>query len=107
MDCGARQAAAGKCAVCGKDDTLDSREERVRELMHDVDLRLAMARETRFRFIGVGIGMAIVFTLWVVPGYWAFERVIALPFLADQWLMMAAIGLGVMVGLGRVFNKKR
>ena len=107
IECGARQAEAGRCKACGKDDVLDSRVEKTRELMYDVDLRLGMARETRFRFIGVGIGMAVVFLLWTVPGYWAWEQMVALPFLADQWLMMAAIGFGVMMGLKKMFDKKR
>ena len=53
IDCGARQDDKGVCAACGRGDTLDTREEKVRELMYDVDLRLRQKAETRARMIGV------------------------------------------------------
>lgn len=95
IDCGARQPAEGPCAACKHELTLDTRDEKVRELMHDVDLRLRDQRETRARFMGVILGMAVIFSLWMVPGYWdARGRVYpGLPMFIDQWIFMALIGL--------------
>jgi hypothetical protein len=107
IDCGARQPERGRCKGCGHDDTLDTRDERVRELMRDVDLRRAMRLEGRCRFVGVIVGMVVVFGLWLVPHYWDYEQLIALPFLADQWILMAAIGFGVMKLLESMLDKKR
>jgi hypothetical protein len=107
IDCGARHDDKGTCATCST-DLLDAREEKVRELMYDVDLRIADKREARLRYLGVGIGMAIVIGLWLVPGYWDVRSTtFALPFLADQWLLMAAIGIGVIKGGQKLFSKRR
>ena len=107
IDCGARQEAQGRCAACGHEDTLDTRDERVRELMRDVELRLSLRREGRFRFIGVGIGMVLV-SGRMIPGYWTLRgSTFALPFLFDQWIFMVLIGLGVLKLLAKVFGKKR
>lgn len=97
IDCGARQDEQGACAACGHADTLDARDERVRELMRDVDLRLSDRREARLRFLGVGIGMVTVFALWAVPGYWSLRGSVypGLPMFFDQWALMAVIGFGV------------
>ena len=109
IDCGARQEAQGACRACGHADTLDARDEKVRELMRDVDLRLTDRREGRLRFLGVGVGMALIFALWMVPGYWDLRGKIypGLPMLIDQWLFMALIGLGVMKVGERVLAKRR
>lgn len=109
IDCGARQDDKGACAACGHADTLDARDERVRELMRDVDMRLADRREGRLRFLGVGVGMAIVFGLWMVPGYWGLRGRVypGLPLLIDQWFLMALIALGVIKGGEKLFFKKR
>lgn len=109
IDCGARQEARGPCHACRHEDTLDARDEKVRELMRDVDQRLADRLEARLRFLGVGLGMAIIFALWAVPGYWTARGTLypGLPVLLDQWLFMALIGLAI-VKLGqRVFKAGR
>jgi hypothetical protein len=109
IDCGARQEDKGSCRACGHEDTLDARVENVRDLMRDVDLRLADRRESRLRFLGVGIGMAIIFALWTVPGYWGLRGTIypGLPLFIDQWALMAIIAFGVIKGGEKLFFKKR
>jgi hypothetical protein len=108
LDCGARQTAKGPCARCGKDDTSDLRDEKIRELMRDVEDRLARQREGRLRFGGMLVGVAAVLALAQVPGYWEYRmRFLALPLLFDQLLLMAMFGFGASVGLGRIFARKR
>lgn len=109
IDCGGRQAEQGACRACGHADTLDARDERVRELMRDVDLRLTDKRESRLRFLGVGIGMAVIFALWTQSWYWdARGRVYpGLPMLIDQWAFMAIIGLVIVKGGEKLFAKRR
>src|SRR4051812_31101547 len=109
IDCGARQADQGRCAACGHDDTLDARDEKVRELMHDVDRRLADRRDARFRWISVVCGMAIVFGLWLVPGYWGLRgrAYPGLPIFAEQWAFMALIAFGVGKLLEKYIGKPR
>lgn len=108
IDCGARQEDQGACRACRHEDTLDARDEKVRELMRDVDMRLGDRRESRLRFLGVGIGMAIVFGLWTIPAYWDLRgSVFALPMLVDQWALMAVIGIGVVKGGEKLFFKRR
>jgi hypothetical protein len=109
IDCGARQDDKGACVACAHEDTLDAREDRVRELMRDVDMRLADRREGRLRFLGVGVGMAIVFALWMVPGYWGLRGTLypGLPLFVDQWFLMAVIAMGVIKGGEKLFFKKR
>ena len=108
IDCGARQPEQGKCRTCGHDDTLDLRDEKVRELMRDVDMRITDRREARFRYLGVGVGMAIVILLWTLPGYWDLRHhYFALPALMDQWFLMAVIGLGIVKGGTKIFAKRR
>lgn len=107
LDCGARQATSGKCGACGHDDTLDMRDEKVRELMRDTEERLERSREGKLRFVGVVIGIGVVVCLWMIPGYWDATIFIHLPVLFDQWLLMALIGFGAMKGLEKVFGRKR
>ncbi len=109
IDCGARQAQSGTCQRCANGDTLDVREERVRELMYDVDLRLAQRAESRARMLGVVIGVGTIALLWLVPGYWSLRGTLypGIPFLVDQWFFMAVIGLGVSKLLEKAFTKKR
>ena len=97
IDCGARQPAEGTCVACKHEMTLDTRDEKVRDLMYDVDLRLRGQRESRARFMGVLVGMTLIFGAWMIPGYWdARGRFYpGLPIFADQWIFMALIGLGV------------
>jgi hypothetical protein len=96
IDCGARQAAKGKCHACGAEDTLDMQDIQVRELMRDCEQRLADQREKRHRLVGVVVGMATVFALWAVPGYWVLQQAMGLPLFFDQWILMALIGFGLM-----------
>ncbi|HEY1556537.1 MAG TPA: hypothetical protein VGF94_16995 [Kofleriaceae bacterium] len=97
LECGARQASSGRCAACGNPDMHDAALEQVRDLMRDIDQRARDRHETRARWIGVVVGIAVVVALWCVPGFWTARAAgFALPFLFDQWLLMAALGLGVM-----------
>lgn len=109
IDCGARQAAEGSCAACNHEMTLDTRDEQVRELMRDVEDRLTRQRESRFRFLGVLAGMTIIFSLWVVPGYWDARGHVypGLPFLSEQWIFMVLIGLGFAKILEKTVGKRR
>lgn len=77
-------------------------------LMRDVDQRLADRRDGRLRFLGVAVGMAIVFGLWLIPGYWSMRGTVypGLPLFFDQWILMAVIGLGI-VKLGGKLIKPR
>ena len=107
IDCGARQAAPGACAACRRDDTVDARDEKVRELMRDVDQELRVKRENRARLIGVLVGMTVVFALWLVPGYWEVEAMVRAPVFLDQWALMALIGFGAMLVLSRRWSARR
>lgn len=108
LECGARQPAPGPCRACKhEDDTLDLEDLKVRELMVDVEQRLVDQREKRLRFLGVGVGMITVFLLWLVPGFWTIREAFGLPFLLDQWLLMAGIGLATMAILTRMLARKR
>jgi hypothetical protein len=87
---------------------LDLRDPKVRELMRDVDRRLAERRERTFRMIGILCGMTIVFALWMAPGYWEVRNgTLALPVLLDQWLFMALVGFAVAKLLARLFGRPR
>ena len=109
IDCGNRQPADGRCHACGHDPVLDLADVKVRELMADVERRLAGRRESRFRVLGMLSGMGIIVGLWFVPGYWAARGSLypGLPVLLDQWLFMALIGLGVQKLLERAFKRRR
>ncbi len=107
LDCASRQAELGGCIACKRDDVLDSTDPHVLELMQDVETRLANARDKRFRIIGTLVGIAVIVPLWAVPGYWTWRQAFALPFFLDQWLVMALIGLGVTVVLGKKFDRPK
>jgi len=109
LECGARQPQAGACAVCREPVTHDMSTEQVRELMRDIDLRSRDRGETLARWIGVVTGLAIVFGAWLIPGYWSLRGSVypGLPFLFDQWLVMALIGLVVMKLLQRRLVRRR
>jgi hypothetical protein len=109
IDCGARQADSGQCRACSRGDTLDARDERTRELMYDVDLRIMQKSETRARLIGVAIGIGTIVGLWLVPGYWSMRGSLypGIPFLLDQWFFMAVIGVVVSKLLEKRLAKKR
>jgi hypothetical protein len=109
IDCGARQPETGPCRACAKGDTLDARDERTRELMYDVDLRIMQKAEGRARMIGVVVGCGLIFGLWLVPGYWGLRGSVypGLPFFADQWAFMAIIGFGLSKFLEKRLAKKR
>lgn len=109
IDCGARQPERGSCRACAKADTLDARDERTRELMYDVDLRIQQKAETRARMIGVGIGVGTIAALWLVPGYWSMRGRLypGIPFLLDQWFFMAVIGVVVSKLLEKRLARKR
>lgn len=107
-DCGARQPESGPCQKCRNADTLDARKEQTRELMYDIDLRIAQKAEGRARMIGVGIGIAVVVVFWAQPWYWSLRKqAFAIPFLADQWFLMAVIGFAVSKFLEKKLAKKR
>ena len=64
---------------------------------------------TPLRFLGVGLGMAIIFMLWLVPGYWSLRGAVypGLPLFMDQWIFMALIGFAIVKVGQRVFNAAR
>ncbi|MCA9674380.1 MAG: hypothetical protein H6708_14100 [Kofleriaceae bacterium] len=107
--CGHRQPAmAATCAACGSDTVHDLRLARTRELFDDIELRLRDRREGRIRAAAVVVGMAVVITLWFVPGWWAFRRkAYALPFLADQIGLMVVVAIGATKLLELKFRGKR
>jgi hypothetical protein len=105
IDCGARAPQAGDCLRC-REPMLDARDDKTIDLVRDVEQRLAHTAETRSRWIGVVVGMAVIFALWLVPGYWVIQRAFALPFYFDQWLLMACIGFGVMVLLRKLHRPR-
>lgn len=109
IDCGARQPADGPCAACKHEMTLDTRDEQVRDLMHDVDQRLRNQLESRARFLGVLVGMTLIFGAWMIPGYWSARGRFypGLPIFADQWILMALIGLGVSKLVVKFFGRRR
>ena len=59
--------------------------------------------------IRVVVGMATIFGLCMVPGYWGLRGHLypGLPMLIDQWLFMAPIGLGLSKLLETKFSKRR
>lgn len=95
-ECATRQPQAPLCTFCGYDGLLDLDNERHVELLRDIDMRQRDRYESRMRMVAVAIAMISVVALWCVPGFWsARSRAFAMPFLADQWLLMAVIGFGI------------
>lgn len=95
-ECGHRQETGERCAACGYADGMMSLDnDQHVDLLRDIDQRRHDKHEKRSRFLAVGIALAIVFALWLVPGYWKYEQRVAMPFLADQWALMIAIGFGL------------
>ena len=106
IECGGRQAEGGRCRACGAEDVLDARKEEVRGLMADVDLRRGLRREAQLRWGAVAIAVGTVFALWLVPGYWSLRGKLypGLPFYADQWGFMIALGALLMAAGKRVLG---
>jgi hypothetical protein len=95
LDCGTRHAESGACRSCGE-PLADTRDERVRDLMHDIDQRLADRRDMRARLLAVAIGILGVVAIWFVPGYWTLRsQLFALPIFLDQWILMISVALVV------------
>ena len=77
-------------------------------LQREVAAREAHGGEGRIRAAAVVVGMAVVITLWFVPGWWAFRRkAYALPFLADQIGLMVVVAIGATKLLELKFRGKR
>ncbi|MFT3700230.1 MAG: hypothetical protein QM831_44205 [Kofleriaceae bacterium] len=97
IDCGNRQPGDGQCTACKHDPVLDLEDVRTREFMRDVDERLRVRRENRFRIVGVLIGTVIIVALWTQRFWWEARGKVypGLPMLIDQFAMMIAIGFGV------------
>jgi len=108
-ECGHRQDAGERCATCSYDGMLDLANEQHVELLRDIDHRRRDKHSDRTRLLAVGISLAVVFGLWLVPGYWSWRGVAypGLPFFADQWFFMIVIALGVWKLLGRTAPKPR
>lgn len=96
-ECGHRQAAGDRCGGCNYDGMLDLANERHVELLRDIDRRRRDKHTDRVRIISVLAAMAIVFALWLVPGYWHWRGRYypGLPLLADQFAFMILIALGI------------
>ncbi len=73
------------------------------ELLRDIDRRRLDKHADRVRIISVVIAIAIVFALWLVPGYWSVRGRYypGLPLLADQFIYMILIALGISKLLAR------
>ena len=101
-ECAHRQDAGDRCARCNYDGILDLDNERHVELLRDIDHRRRDKREARVRMASVAFAMIFVFALWLVPGFWsARKQYFALPILADQFILMIAIALGLSKLLAR------
>ena len=58
--------------------------------------------------LSVAFGIVPVFLLWLVPGFWATRlKLLALPVLFDQWLLMIGLALFAMNVLQRLPAAKR
>ncbi len=88
---------------------LDLANEQHVELLRDIDRRRIDKHSDRSRLIAVAISLAIMFTLWLVPGYWSLRGVYypGLPFIADQFFFMIVIALGAWKLLERAAPKPR
>ncbi|MGE0546399.1 MAG: hypothetical protein AB7O24_24710 [Kofleriaceae bacterium] len=108
MNCGARMVEQGACGSCGHHVTLDMRDPQVRTFMRDTERRLHDQRAGKLRMAGLLLGMAVVFALWLIPGYDRLRlQVFALPVLMDQFILAAAAGLGLSKLLERRFARPR
>ena len=96
-ECGHRQPAGDRCASCGYDPLLSLGKSDTLDLMLDIEQRLTDRRAARIRIGSVVVALAVVFGLWMVPGYWGLRGRVypGLPFFADQWFFMILIGLGL------------
>ena len=100
--CGTLQDEAPACRRCRFDQLIDVRRSSVRDLLDEIDQRRLDRASGRNRMIGVVTGMAAVIACWFIPGFWTLRsHLFAVPFLADQWILMAAIGLLVLNLLDR------
>ncbi len=100
--CGLLQVEAAACARCRFDQLIDVRRSSVRDLLVETDQRRLDRASGRNRMIGVVTGMVTIGACWFIPGFWKLRaHTIALPFLADQILLMAVVGLGVLTVLDR------
>lgn len=100
--CGLLQVEAPACMRCRFDQLIDVRRSSVRDLLVETDQRRLDRASGRNRMIGVVVGMVAVIACWFIPGFWNLRaHTIALPFLADQIFLMAAIGLLVLNFLDR------
>lgn len=108
-ECGHRQDTGDRCASCCYDGMLDLANEQHVELLRDIDRRRRDKHSDRCRLLAVGISLAIVFTLWLTPGYWSLRGRYypGLPLLADQFFFMIVIALGVWKLLERRAPKPR
>lgn len=106
--CGLLQVEAPACARCRFDPLIDVRRSSVRDLLVETDQRRLDRASARNRMIGVVLGMLTIGACWFIPGFWKVRaHTIALPFLADQLLLMAVVGLGVLTVLDRRVPKTR
>ena len=106
--CGRLQVEAPGCAGCRFEPLIDVRRSSVRDLLVETDQRRLDRASGRNRMIGVVLGMLTIGACWFIPGSWRIRaHTIALPFLADQILLMAAVGLGVLTVLDRREPKTR
>lgn len=108
-ECGHRQSAGDRCGACNYDGLLDLANARHVELLHDIDRRRRDKRNDRVRLASVGLAMAIVFALWLVPGYWHLRGRVypGLPLLADQFALMIALAYGLSKLLERLAPRSK
>jgi hypothetical protein len=93
MDCGARQAEGGACAVCREDPVLDLADANVRAMLIDEDVRQREKRGDRVRYASVPIAIAVVVFLLAIGGAAFFP---AGPFMSYWIGAMIAVALGLM-----------
>ncbi len=96
MECGQRQASAGKCGQCGDEPVLDLRSPLTRETLGEVDERRRSKRGDRVRYVSVPVGVVVVVAgCEIIPG---LARVLAglLPFFFGYIAAMIGVALGAM-----------
>lgn len=108
-ECGNRQSDGTRCTACGYDGVLALDNEQHVELLRDIDERRRERHSARVRIFSVIVAMAIVFGLWLVPGYWGLRGSVfpGLPLFADQWGLMIIIALVLWKLLERLAPKPR